>query len=454
MADLGGLAATETIRLPGMSPADALEFGLSALRANEGLIVALALSAGCLLALVLFTLIMTGAGASRRPVVFLAGLMAPIVLVFIVAQLVEARMPPAASAPSAGLAVEDGRLAARTQVFGADVPPEFIRDARGMLPGILDGAEIAEAAVTREGSTILVAQFNGEEAARQAAAAYHRAFGLTGTGGDEAGGWTARRSVGDYIEMLLTGRFLFVWSGLTPADASARRAASNLDAVLPAEALESADPLFPALQPLAALFATTWAKILGLLVLAGIYTAWFFKGASWAGSVAPEPQSSPVPPGELESRLLALNAEGLPFAVARGPAPGEFVADWCYADATYLDLARARAIRRTFRIRMVLDERTHTVRATDYTAEFDWSAGRSGADVRWRRTTGVSFFHREQETVAGVRIDRAGRRGDALMHSFTFDLAAMKGPLIRIVSTSGWGWRPALITLFPLAARD
>lgn len=437
-----------------MTPGAAVEFVLAALRANEGLIVALALAAGCFLVLVLFALILGGAGASRRPVIFLAGLMLPIILAFLVAQLVEARMPRPGAGPSPGLVVTDGRLAARTQLFGADVPPEFIRDARGMLPGILDGAEVAEAAVTLEGSTILVAQFADDHAARQAAAAYHHAFGLAGTGGDEAAGWKARRSVGDHIEMLLTGRFLFVWSGYSPADASARRAASDLDAALPTEALESADPLFPALQPLAALFAATWAKILGLLVLAGIYTAWFFKGVSWAGSVPPDPQSSPVPPGELESRLLALNAEGLPFTVTRGPAPGEFVADWCYADATYLDLARARGLRRTFRIRMVLDERTHIVRATDYTAEFDWSAGRSGADVRWRRTTGISFFHREQETVAGVRFDRDGRRGDGLMHSFTFDLAAMKGPLIRIVSASGWGWRPALISLFPLAARD
>ena len=436
-----------------MTPGGEVEFVLAALRANEGLIVALALAAGCTLVLALFALLLGGAGVSRRPVIFLAGLMLPIILTFLVAQLVEARMPRLDAGSSPGLVVADGRLAARTQLFGADVPPEFIRDARGMLPGILDGAEVAEAAVTLEGSTVLVAQFADDDAARQAAAAYHHAFGLADTGGDEAAGWTARRSAGDHIEMLLTGWFLFVWSGLTPAEASGRRAASDLDTALPAEALASANPLFPALQPLAALFTATWTKILGLLILAGIYTVWFFKGASWAGSVPPDPKSPRLPPGELESRLLALNAEGLPFTVAPGPAPGELVADWRYADATYLDPAPARGLRRAFRIRMVLDARTHTVRATDYTAEFDWSAGRAGADVRWRRTTGISFFHREQETVAGVRIDNAGRRADGLMHSFTFDLATMKGPLIRVVSASGWGWRPALISPRPLAAR-
>ncbi len=412
------------------------------LRGNPGLVVALALALGPAAVLGIFALMLRHAGASLRPVVFIAGLMAPIIVVFIVGQLVMARVPQVAPAGAGGLVVEDGRFADRETIFGVDVPPAMLRDARGALPGILDDAEAAEAGVTMSGETVLVAQFPDAEQARRAAAAYHQGFGLRNTRGSESEGWKATRMQGDFIEMLLAGRNLFVWSGLTPEAAASRRAVSRLpETVAPAPAA----PLFPALQSLEALFSSTLLRVLGLLMMVTIYTAWFFAGATWASSVGPAAGVPVLSEAELSKHLLAINDLPVSFTVSPGRTSREFFADWRYADAAWLDLARARKLRRTFRIRMRLDEASKTVRATDFTSEIDLSAGFDGASLAWKAAVGIVFFQREQETVFGLQLDGDGEKKGALSHTYKFDLDEMKAPIIAVVTRSGWTWRPTVI---------
>lgn len=412
------------------------------LQANPGLVVALGLALGPAVVLGILAVMMRLAGASLRPIVFIAGLMAPIVVVFIAGQLVMARVPQDAHAGAGGLAVEDGRFADREAVFGADIPQAMVRDARDALPGILDGAEAAEAGVTLSGETVLAAQFPDAGQARRAAAAYHQGFDLRGTSGGESGGWKAMRMQGDFIEMLLAGRNLFVWSGPTPEAAAARRAVSRLpEAVAP----EPAKPLFPALQPLEVLFSSVVMTVLGLLVMVAIYTAWFFTGATWVSSAGPASGVPVLSCPELAGRLLAINDLPVSFTVSPGRTSREFFADWRYADAAWLDLARARKLRKTFRIRMELDEASKTVRAADYTSEIDLSAGFDGASLAWKAAVGIVFFQREQEKVFGLQLNGDGEGKKPLSYTYRFDLNEMKAPIIAVVTRSGWTWRPTLI---------
>ena len=413
----------------------------AALATNPGLIVALALCVLPPLVLTLIAFIMRRAGASLRPILFIAGLMLPIVLTFLIGQLVLARAP-APRQPSASLAVRDGQFADREKLFGTGIATESIRDAKSGLRGILDEAEVAEAGVSMSGETVLIAQFPGEEEARRAAAAYHRGFQLRNTSGDEANGWRATRMQGDYIEMLESGRHLFVWSGLTKEAAAARRAASNLGIHFPSLTPAPQAPLFPALQPLGEFFAPLSTKLIGLVLLAIIYSLWFFKGASWASS-APAVAGVPiVPVSELVARLMAINDLDVPFTITRGESPNELFADWRYADAKWLDLAQAHGMKRTFRIRLTLDESTHSVRATDYTAAFDWSAGASGASIEWQAARGIVFFQKEQQRVFGLQIDEQGHWKPELSYSYKFDLNEMKSPIQTTITKSGWTWHP------------
>lgn len=415
----------------------------SALRANDGLIAAAALCIGPLFVLAFIGAIMRGAGASLRPIVFIAGLFLPVVLPFAIGQLVRARVP-APVVPGSALAVNDGGFVEREKLFGPGIPTTLIRDAKSGMPGILDEAEVAEACVSMSGETVLIAQFPDEEKAKRAASAYHRGFQLHNTSGDESNGWRATRMQGDFIEMLRTGRQLFVWSGLTREAAAARRAASDLASQFPSLAPEPRAPLFPALQPLAEFFAPVWVKAAGLLLLVFVYALWFFKGAGWASSSPAVTGAPALPSSELAARLMAINALDVPFTISAGESPNVFFADWRYADAKWLDLARAHGMRRTFRIRITLDESARTVRATDCIAAFDWSAGRSGASIEWRTGMGIVFFQKEQGRVFGLQIDDQGRFQPQLSYSYKFDLNEMKSPIIAAVTNAGWDWRPTV----------
>lgn len=412
------------------------------LQANPGLLVAFTLAVGPAMILGVIGVVMRRSGAPLRPLVFIAGLLAPMVIVFIVAQLVMARVPHAGRGESAGLEVVDGRFADRGAIFGTDIPATMLRDARGALPGILDDAEAAEAGAALSGDTVLVAQFPDAGKARRAAAAYHEGFGLRNTSGSESEGWKATRMQGDFIEMLLAGRNLFVWSGLTPEAAAARRAVSRLPAGV---AQAPSEPLLPSLRPLQDIFSSTTMKISGVLIMVGICIVWFFAGATWASGAGPATGVPVLSAEELSGRLLAINGLSAPFTISPGRTPREFVADWRYADAAWLDLARARKLRRTFRIRMQLDETAKTVRATDYTSGLDLSAGFDGANLAWKAAVGIVFFQREQETVSGLQFGREGQGKKGLSHTFTFDLNEMKAPIIAVVTRSGWTWRPTVV---------
>lgn len=416
---------------------------VSILRANAGLIVALALCVIIPLVLTLVGLIMRGAGVSLRPIVFIAVLMLPILLTFVIGQLVIARMPSKPQ-PTGSLPVKDGRFADGEKLFGSGISPQMIRDAKPGLPGILDEAEVAEVGMTMEGESALIAQFPDHEAAERAAAAYHRGFQLHNTSGDEDRGWRAKRMQGDFIEMLRMGRHLFIWSGLTKEAAAKRRAATDVAAHFPSIKPAPKLPAFPVLQPLGNLFAPVPMKILGLLLVGVIYVGWFFKGAGWAGSAQPVAGVAMTSSHDLESRLMAINDLDVPFSITRGKQPGEFFAGWRYADAKWIDLARAHGMRRTFRIKLKLDEASHTVRATDYFAEYDWSVGRGGAGIAWKAGAGIVFFQKEQQTVIGLQLDENGRLKPSLGYTYKFDVDEMKSPIITTVTRSGWTWRPTV----------
>jgi hypothetical protein len=182
----------------------------------------------------------------------------------------------------------------------------------------------------------------------------------------------------------------------------------------------------------------------GLALYTLIVVFYFFKGAAWAGTTRAKPGAVSVPASELATRLEAINALDVPFRIERGAQPDEFFATWRYADAKWIDLARAHGLRRTFRIRLTLDEKHNTVRATDYAASYDWSAGRGGANLEWKAGVGIVFFQTEHHGVLGLQLDDQGRFKPELSYSYTFNLQEIKSPLIAAVTQAGWNWRPTI----------
>lgn len=397
------------------------------------------------LVMTLVGLIMRAGGASLRPVFFFAGLAMPIAFVFLIKGLVTARQPGAQPETSFNLPLRDGHFADREKLVGADLTERDIRDAKSVFPEFFAEAEHAELGIVGTSETVLVAQFPTAEAADRAAKCLWESFRLTNTSGDKEHGWRGKREQNsDYIELLCSGRHLFFWTAPTKQAAAARRAASTWISDSPAMRPTPAAPLLPALQPVGAMFQPVGMKVAGLLLMVALYVGWFFKGAAWAASSPAAPGVPSVTATELASRLEAINGLDIPFRIEHGASPNVFFATWRYADAKWVDYARAHGLRRTFRIRLMLDASAHTVRATDYAAQYDWSAGGDGARIEWRAETGIIFFQREQGRVFGLQLDENGRFRPELSYSYKFNLDEMKSPLLTAATRAGWNWRPTI----------
>lgn len=423
---------------------------LQLLRSNPGLIVSMALMAGGTLVSLLMAFIMARSGASLRPILWFAGFFALIVVPQTGIHLWTALAHQRASAPRFA-ALENfagsdpqARSAAAKLLFGPDADESLVTDARKLFGDPFGNAAHAAFASLPAGESVLLARFNGWTDAEKAWSGYLQVSGLARLDGkgDSQRGYAVTRPAGDRAYALHMGDMVGVWTG--PADAAIRKrmAAGGFETprrapLAPAAVAKPAGPVSP--MPGVPAIAAALAVYLLLVVL------YFFKGASWAGSHPPQPGVAAIPAEDLAGRLEAINALDVPFRIERGPLPNEFFATWRYADAKWIDLARARGMRRTFRIRLTLDEAAGVVRATDYTASCDWSAGRGGADLDWKSSVGIVFFQYEHQRVFGLQLDERGHFKPELSHAWTFDLKELKSPLVDAVTRAGWTWRPTLL---------
>ena len=155
----------------------------SVLRTNPGLGAALAMCVAFPLVLGLVALIMRSAGASLRPIVFMAVLMLPLAWVFLVMALVDAREPGATAESTDKLTVRDGRFAEREKIFGVELSDAYVRDAKAAFPEFFAEAEVAELGIVGTGETVVVAQFPTAEATQRASKFLWQTFQITNTSG-------------------------------------------------------------------------------------------------------------------------------------------------------------------------------------------------------------------------------------------------------------------------------
>lgn len=433
---------------------------LQLLRANIGLSISLGLLAAGMIVCTIIGAIMARSGVSLRSIYWFGGFFALIVVPQIVGHFYKAVQTTKAEAPRTAaleqLAEPTNTNAATRSLdakslFGTDVDPQLISDVRPAYGDVFADAEFAQFAVLPNGETVLLARFKSASAAEKAWVNYLRVAGLQSGGkGDSERGYAITRPVGDRVYALPFDTMLGVWTGANDAAIRARMMAgsfeiprrapigdegatnSNASANTASAARKSMSPLRLALT------------VVALVVYGFIVVAYYFKGAAWAGTSPAKPGVALLSAGQVEQRLLSINELDVPFQIERGTQPNEYFATWRYADAKWIDLHRARGMTRTLRIRMILDEANHTVRATDYVASFDWSAGRGGANLEWKTGFGIVFFQYEKQRVFGLQLDDQGRFKPELSYAYTFNLQEMKSPLIEAVTRAGWNWRPTV----------
>lgn len=432
------------------------------LRANPMMI-------GILAGLAIFTILclfigflMVRSGASLRPLIWFvgfAGIIGGPQILFHTAQAFgwipkadltwtpesTRRLPPSPwkeNEPS--LSDKDGRFLHPEQVFGPDVDPSLVSDFRPALTQFLAGQaqpEVAQMGVTRNSEMAWAIRFADPLQARDSRRRLIALMGATTAGNEASSDWLLRRPAGDVVKLIHAGRTLLAFSAATPEAAERRVAAS--------QAIVRSDPSAPTIaeSPMAQAGRKHWLYRMPVMLTIGAVmlvaaVLWFFKGIAWASRTDPEAGVAPITAAELQRRLLALNTLDAPFH-AEVLADGSGVAvTWRYADAKWVDLARARGMRKTFRMVLRLDEAAHKVRVTDYFAAYDWSAGRGGASINWYKSTGITLFQVEKGAVFGIQLGPEGLPRPQLGYSYSFNLQELRAPAIAAVTGGGWAWQP------------
>lgn len=421
------------------------------LKANPA--VGIALLATVLVALVLgiLAVMMWRAGASLRPVVFMAVFMAivggPQVLFHLAQGLgwlpkrdltwVAARDRAATGFQEveAALVTSGGRFANPAAVFGADHDPDLVTDLRRMSgDGPFGAAEIAQMAIIPPASTTVVARFADAGAAHAAGMRYlESSVGFVPEIGPD-GARTATRPGGDVIKVVVVGRTLLALTGPDERTLAERLTAAPLQVIREESPGTAAAREFWFYRP------AVLAAVTGLLVV--VATLWFFKGSTWASTVPAMAGVEPLSAEALRQRLLAANQVEAPFVVASEEPGGRLVVTWRFADAKWVDLARAHGMRRTHRLLLELDAARQVVRPTEQFSALDWSAGPRGGGVQWRTGMGITFFQVEHQRVFGLQLDEHGRFEPRLSYAWSFNLQEMKAPFIAATTQAGWDWRP------------
>lgn len=420
-------------------------------RANPGaaIITALILMATFVLSLVGF--MMSKSGVSMRPIAFIAGFFAIVIIPQALGHYGQAfgwipkkDLTWVAGSSSASnwtaredlLTVKNGRFANPVAVYGPDVDTTLINELRGRLSNIFGTANAAEMAITRSMSTVVLATFNDEQLAQEALQQYAAAM-IGGLPPLDADGTHTILRQNDAVKLLRAGRTIVAYTAPSVAEVSAALAASPIVRKATPADKKTEDEFW--LYRVPVLVTITVALVL-------FATVYFFRGAMWASEAPAAAGVAPVPSSTLRERLMAINELNVPFSIAPSLEDSSLlVATYRYADAKWMDLARVHGMRRTYRIVMKLDEKAGTVRPTEQIATMDWSAGPSGANFQWMTARGITFFQYEHQRVYGLQLDSNFKFTPKLSYQYTFNLQEMKAPIIDAVTRSGWRWRPMFI---------
>ena len=398
------------------------------LRGNPGLVAWLGIFSITAVVLTISAYLMNSRGLSLKPIWWFAGLMLlvgfPQLTYHAIVAISAPRsspLPPGGTVPASS-GIENPELLFTTPEGATvvDIPPQS-------AAGLFARAEQGRLLTMKNGDTVMIARFGSSDQAGRAVGDYLRESGLESSAQpDGAGGFTIPGNDRRVGRVYARGNVLVVHTTVDDSSVAPGR--------VPA----------PTADPMKRLTASTSGKVIAasaLILYTLFVSVYFLKGSAWATRVDAKPVERALSASELRERLLALNTLDIPFRIEVS-SEGEFFAIWKYAEAKWIDLARAHGMRRIHRIRMTLDADHRMIRATDYQSSYDWSAGGGGGNIAWKASTGIVFFQYEHQRVFGLQLDSDGRPTPQLTYAYTFDLQEMKSPLVETVTRAGWRWQP------------
>ena len=295
-------------------------------------------------------------GVSRKPLYWFAGFMALILMPQFIGHLANAYMKTIHS-PARSPAPERLPKGLASDVDYSDAPslfgprPGIISvDGRSVASGLLHEADNPKYFVFPEGETVLIGRLKDTATANEAITRFLKVSGLIDRAHkDNDGGFTAERSPKDVVYARAYDNLFTVWS------AASLRAIEQLQGAaahgrFSAPQRENASSMEEEwLDRMIVSTSSTWTGITVIVATIGLYlllvAVYFFKGIAWATRIEPNPLAPPLSLFALRERVLSLNNLELPLQIEPDVRVDLLVATWRYADARWIDHARAHGMR-------------------------------------------------------------------------------------------------------------
>lgn len=165
---------------------------------------------------------------------------------------------------------------------------------------------------------------------------------------------------------------------------------------------------------------------------------------SWAANVPAKEGVTPVSEAELRERLLAVNDQDLPFQIVEKKGR-KLEATWRLADAKWAGVLSLNSVKEVRVIQLRLCQERNVCHALDIGKSLRASA--DGLAARFSITgflfRGITFAQREHEIQYGFTF-RDGKVRFEKVYEYKFDHEDLRGPIVEIVTGSGWHYRPVL----------
>ncbi len=392
---------------------------------------------------------MKASGASIKPLLFVLGLIGIVAVPQLVVHLIDAqlskRIPTqnksdvqyeSALEPISTLSFEEAVVA--VSKGGSTLP--YDRDPVSVFPELLEKSSQSRLIFTDTGSTRMVAEFSNGEDAVEAFNRYGTDLGLNPTYGNLSDGIMASRGSSDFVYYVVKGTLLISVSGMSEESIEHARLALSLGGDSKSEASGYS---FAARRRI-----TQNAKIiapLGIVMLVAA-VAWFFKGSIWATELSPDASLGQVAIDELRNRILSLKTDDKPLFVELRQ-DGRVALRWDVADSRWQGFASLHSVKEVHQLIIELDDRNKVARVTEYWSRYTGYVGEGGGAFEWKLSRGMRFFDKKVEKAWVRSLPSEEGEANALgieSRDFSYDIYALKAPVIEAILDSGWVWRPLM----------
>jgi hypothetical protein len=187
-----------------------------------------------------------------------------------------------------------------------------------------------------------------------------------------------------------------------------------------------------------------WHIVIFVLVYAAIQLPIWNRVASWAVTIKPKSGIEPVSEPELRQRLLTINSMDVPFRVVERKR-NKLDVVWRLADAKWVGLMTANKVSRVEILRLRLSDHDKSCRAVEISKAVKASADGTTLQFAFSFSffRGIVFGQWEYEKQFGLIFKDGGLTFDTA-YEYKFSLSELKNPIVNIIVSSGWSFKPVM----------